>query len=155
VELATIMNSVSGREHEGCAITRLPGSDEVNLAVSQTRPYVRKMSDCRWSWQLQLVDHRGQGGAKTFPFSECAKPCQHPIAAHSCSSLSNRRDLCVGDIHQYNPRCSDDVQLSEFQGVRTLSIVRNSKYNKTLFRKLDLFPSSGEGKERRLLCWVP
>jgi hypothetical protein len=37
----------------------------------------------------------------------------------------------------------------------TLFIVRNSKYKKTTFRKLDVFPSSGEGKETPTVLGPP
>jgi hypothetical protein len=45
--------------------------------------------------------------------------------------------------------------LTELLGFRTLSIVRilNNYKKNTTFRKLDLHPSSDEG--RYLLCWVP
>jgi hypothetical protein len=39
------------------------------------------------------------------------------------------------------------VKHSESLGLWTLSIVRNSKLENTTFRKLDLFPSSDEGRE--------
>jgi hypothetical protein len=47
----------------------------------------------------------------------------------------------------------DGVQQSESLGLRTLSIVRNSnKLENIMFRKLDLFPSSGEEWESTLMC---
>jgi hypothetical protein len=49
----------------------------------------------------------------------------------------------------WNLKGSDiDVRHSESLGLWTSSIIRNYKYlESTTFRKLDLFPSSGEGKE--------
>jgi hypothetical protein len=42
---------------------------------------------------------------------------------------------------------------TELVGFRTLSIVRIRNNENTTFRKLGMFPFSGEG--RHLLCWVP
>jgi hypothetical protein len=60
--------------------------------------------------------------------------------------------ICSGDSSSGTCEGFDDgVYHSESLDFCTLTFVRNSKYSKTTFQKLDLFPSSGEVKETHTL----
>jgi hypothetical protein len=64
-------------------------------------------------------------------------------------------EFCLSVKKEYAVMFEMVEESSELLGFRTSSIVRilNDQKKNMTFRKLDLFPSSGEG--RRLLCWVP